>query len=163
MTDASKSRNFLIINIITATTVFILLFSFIFQSFIPDRIYSYEPVVVTGTADIFYNRGETRLIVVSEDGTRTSLYCGAFSRWNRCLHAAGMGVKFKSGDNISAIALKPKSILPTNNVVVGLRSDGHMLMSVGDRAADINISCKNIDRPLALGGWGYLGNLDQCL
>jgi hypothetical protein len=163
MADASKSRIYLIIKIMIATPALILLFSFVFQSSIPDRAYSYEPVVVTGTADIFYNRGETRLIVVSEDGVRTSLYCEAFSKWNRCLHAAGMGVKFRSGDNISAITLKPKSVLPTNNIIVGLRSDSHILMSVGDRATEIDISCKNIDRPLALRGWGDLGNLGQCL
>ena len=163
MADANESRLHIIVRIFIAAPVFILLFSFIYQSSLPNNIYSYEPFTVTGTADIFYNRGETRLIVASEDGTRTSLYCEPFSKWNHCLHAAGMGVKFKSGDTISAIALKQKSVLPTNNVIVGLRSDHHILMSVGDRAAEIDISCKNIAHPLALRGWGDLGNLDQCL
>lgn len=149
------------LNFVIVAPVALLVMSWVVQSALPPRAYLYRPSVVTGTADVFYRRAETRLVVVADDGDRIAAYCGVFDRWNGCMRRLFQS-DIVSGDRVSVLLLKPKFVPLANNVVIGVKIHDRQLMSVDERAVELEISCDNLDRRLPSVGWGSLGGLEQC-
>lgn len=144
--------------------------------------FKYRPEVVTGTARVQIHKARDGVSIIASDGAIHRLQClpdKDYGCWQvlpregiavakscpRGVHREGCWPRpatVQLGEPATALLLKRGPRIFGEPLLLALRSEDGVLITVEDGAKRLQLSCKNLKSPIPKGDWGNIGTLAHC-